>query len=368
MYSASMRPLPLGSQNGPAPISGRGLSSQRVVADEASHQGADPVDLFEASGASQVEWRPSGQPTSPRSSGLLINLRNSAARWALHVAMTASTIGPMLGPLSSYAQTTPQEPQKELFAPAEEGVSQDSRTYQMTAEDFATPGDTVKQKTVSPHGYEFDTRFAKISASPRFKDGELKTKVKSSAVRFSARKEWTRENGTQVSRGFTTRLRYEGEATYSGDEGFGFESKYLDAELGVEQRYHKTLQNEVHFVHRYFAGARYRYRFEDQQEGSELRAHLQAEQKAYKTDAVKLFGQNFGWEASARQTFVTQWGATENNGAEGIFEVDGALTKTVHVKLLGKEREVRLKAGPEVKYSTQDGFSVRPEFGAKIRL
>jgi hypothetical protein len=65
---------------------------------------------------------------------------------------------------------------------------------------------------------------------------------------------------------------------------------------------------------------------------------------------------------------VTQWGATENNGAEGIFEVDGALTKTVHVKLLGKEREVRLKAGPEVKYSTQDGFSVRPEFGAKIRL
>lgn len=364
-----MLPLPLGAQNAAASITGRAPQSRRVAAGEASQGEALPAELFVESNPPPAEWKPSGQPTSRKSRGGVLNdLRKSAVRWALQVAMTASAVGPMLNPYSSNAQQAPEELPKELFVPTEEGETQDSLAYQVAPEDLvAQTIDTVKQKSVALAGYELDTKFAQLSGSPSYKDGELKGKVKASAVRFSAKKEWAKEDGTQVSRGFSTRLRYEGEATYSGDQGFNFESKHLDAEIGLEQRYHKTLPNQVHFSHRYFVGARYRYRF-GEQEGSEARAQVQTEQKAYKTSAIQLFGQNFGWEASSRQTFVTNWGATDNNGAQGIIEVDGALTKTVNVKLLGKEREVRLKAGPELKYSTQDGFSVRPEFGVKVRL
>jgi len=295
----------------------------------------------------------------------------------------------MFTPSSAKAQGLGSQTKSELPLPVEERDSKpDELAYYVSDRDFAVQAtDSVKQKPVQKLpsqvqdstafdtdddkatllGYELDTKFARISASPRYKDGELRAKVKASAVRFSANKEWTKADGTQVRRGFTTRLRYEGEASYHQDQEFQFQSKYLDTELGLEQRYDKTIENDVKFSHRYFAGARYRYRF-GEESGSEVRALLQTEQRFYKNDAFRLLGQDFGWQASSKQTFETNWGKTENIGSHASFELEGLVTKKVELKVLGKKRQIQLKAGPELRYSTRNGFSVRPEVGMKVRL
>lgn len=373
-----------------ATVAGR-APTPKTLPDDGEQNHALPKDVYESGGVIQAEWKPGvGKTSAKPPASVMQRLRKTGVRMALQVAMTASSIGPMLSPFSSNAQQIGPETKIEQTSRSEDSQkSQDAFAYHATARDFATQQvDSVKQKPVQVlqekvsdstdtggHedekstllGYDIDTKFARISASPTYKDGLLKAKVKASAVKFSASKEWTKEDGTQVRRGLSTRVRYEGEATYSADGGFGFQSKNLDTELGLEQRYDKTIGNDVQFAHRYFAGARYRYRFGEQQ-GSEIRALVQTEQKAYKTDAFQVLGQDFGWEASSRQTFETNWGRVDGNGGQGIFQVEGLVTKKINIKVLGKDREVRLKAGPELTYSTRNGFSVSPEVGVKVKL
>lgn len=347
-----------------------------------------PSDTYRsATGA--VEKTAEHTSKDKNSAPVLKRLRKAGVKYALQVALAASSLGPMFTSYSSRAQRTKPEARKEVVFHQQkvDPNAPSLLTYQVSERDFAAKsGDSLKLKDVKVNeqrndstdigtseekstlfGYELDSKFAKVSASPRYKDGELKAKVRASLVRFSAKKEWSLQNGTRVQRGYSTRVRYEGEGVFNQDEGFGFRSKHVDAELGVEQRYDKTVGNEIQLSHRYFAGARYRYRF-GETEGSEVRALVQTEQKAFKNDGIRILGEDFGWEARSVQTFQTNWGKSENNGAQADFKLEGLLTKKVDIKLLGKKREFRLKAGPEIKYSTRGGWSVSPEVGVKVNL
>lgn len=348
-----------------------------------SGQESSPVDGYVGSSPQITEA--AAQETKERPP-VLKRLRLAGVRYALRTALALSSLGPAFVTSTAAAQNLDptKKNEKVLYKKASTETSGGS-VYQVSARDFSATVDSVKTKKLrleklddaievaEPEdnptllGYELDTRFARISASPRYSDGLLKAKVKASAVRFSAKKEWTLDNGTQVRRGFSSRLRYEGEASLGEEQGFEFRSKHVDAELGLEQRYDRVLADNVGFSHRYFVGGRYRYRF-GEQEGSEFRAVFQTEQKMYRKEAFQMFGQDFGWEARARQTFETNWGRVDGNGSQAHFNLEGLITKDVDLKLLGKKRRIKLKAGPEIKYSTRGAWSIGPEFGVKVRL